>query len=84
MRDIPGARDRRGGPAMIICSCNVLSDHEVRNAAAGSEAPRTAAQIFGRLGRSPGCGCCARSIRQIVITRSLADNPPGLETEFAR
>ena len=69
---------------MIICSCNVLSDEEVRNVLAAVEAPRTAAQIFGRLGRSPGCGCCARSIRQIATARSLPDSLPGLEAEIGR
>ena len=51
---------------MIICSCNVLSDHDVRSLAAAPEAPRTAAQVYGGLGCSPECGRCARTIRRIV------------------
>lgn len=50
---------------MIVCSCNVLSDHEVRTACAKS-APRTAGQVYGCLGCSAQCGRCARSIRKIM------------------
>ena len=51
---------------MIICSCNVLSDMDVRGVAAAADAPRTAAQVHRCLGCSPECGSCARTIRQIV------------------
>ena len=50
---------------MIVCSCNVLSDHEVRNACAKS-APRTTGQVYGCLGCSAQCGRCARTIRRIM------------------
>jgi bacterioferritin-associated ferredoxin len=52
---------------MIICSCNVLSDDEVRTVLAGSDlAPRTAGEVYGCLGCSPQCGRCARTIRRIM------------------
>jgi bacterioferritin-associated ferredoxin len=52
---------------MIICSCNVLSDDEVRAALAGSDQPpRTAGQVYGCLGCSPQCGRCARTIKRIM------------------
>jgi bacterioferritin-associated ferredoxin len=52
---------------MIICSCNVLTDHEIRSALAASEArPRTAGQVYGCLGCSPQCGRCARTIKRIM------------------
>ncbi len=51
---------------MIVCSCNVLSDHEVRAAVAGSPSPRTTGQVYGCLGCSPQCGRCARTIRRIM------------------
>ncbi|MCB1414409.1 MAG: (2Fe-2S)-binding protein [Xanthobacteraceae bacterium] len=52
---------------MIICSCNVLSDHDVRNAVTvGDRIPRTAGQVYGCLGCSAQCGRCARTIRQIM------------------
>jgi bacterioferritin-associated ferredoxin len=52
---------------MIICSCNVLSDDEVRSAVAASDLPpRTAGQVYGCLGCSPQCGRCARTIKRIM------------------
>jgi bacterioferritin-associated ferredoxin len=50
---------------MIVCSCNVLSDQEVRTACARST-PRTTGQVYGCLGCSAQCGRCARSIRKIM------------------
>lgn len=50
---------------MIVCSCNVLSDHEIRNAVA-VQAPRTAGQVYGCLGCSAQCGRCVRTIRKIM------------------
>jgi bacterioferritin-associated ferredoxin len=50
---------------MIVCSCNVLSDNEVRNAVT-STAPRKANQVYGCLGCSAQCGRCARTIRKIM------------------
>jgi bacterioferritin-associated ferredoxin len=52
---------------MIVCSCNVLSDHDVRNAvSASSELRRNAKQIYGCLGCSAECGRCARTIKSII------------------
>jgi bacterioferritin-associated ferredoxin len=51
---------------MIVCSCNVLSDHDVRTAVTAPDAPRTAGQVYGCLGCSAQCGRCARTIRQIM------------------
>jgi bacterioferritin-associated ferredoxin len=52
---------------MIVCSCNVLSDDDVRNAVNASEQlPRNAKQIYGCLGCSAECGRCARTIKTII------------------
>jgi len=52
---------------MIVCSCNVLSDHDVRNAVSGSGSlPRNAKQLYGCLGCSADCGRCARTINTII------------------
>jgi bacterioferritin-associated ferredoxin len=51
--------------SMIVCSCNVLSDKEVRNAV-NTAAPRTCGQVYGCLGCSAQCGRCARTIRKIM------------------
>ena len=50
---------------MIVCSCNVLSDRDVRTAVV-AQTPRTAGQVYGCLGCSPQCGRCARTIRGIM------------------
>ena len=50
---------------MIVCSCNVLSDHAVRRAVTAS-APRTTGEVYGCLGCSAQCGRCARTIRKIM------------------
>ena len=58
-----------GGSAvvMIVCSCNVLSDHDVRNAVnAASDMPRNAKQVYGCLGCSAECGRCAKTIKAII------------------
>jgi bacterioferritin-associated ferredoxin len=51
---------------MIVCSCNVLSDHDVRTALNHAETPRTPRQIYGCLGCGAQCGRCARTIRRIM------------------
>lgn len=61
-----GFRDNQSGfDAVIICSCNVISDNEVRAAAADFDAPRMS-EVYRRLGRVPECGRCKRSVREIV------------------
>ncbi len=52
---------------MIVCSCNVLSDGDVRACLnPGPDCPRTPAQVYTCLGCSPECGKCARTIRAIM------------------
>ena len=52
---------------MIVCSCNVLTDHDVRSAVSAAEdLPRNAKQIYGCLGCSAECGRCARTIKTII------------------
>lgn len=52
---------------MIVCSCNILSDGQVRDCLApGPGCPRTPAQVYACLGCSAKCGSCARTIRSIM------------------
>jgi bacterioferritin-associated ferredoxin len=51
---------------MIVCSCNVLTDHDVRTALSHAETPRTPGAVYGCLGCGPQCGRCARTIRRIM------------------
>lgn len=58
---------------MIVCSCNVLSDKQVKALlATGAAGPRTPAQVYRCLGCSPQCGRCAATIRDIMRA-SFAD-----------
>jgi bacterioferritin-associated ferredoxin len=61
------ASPKRPANFMIVCSCNVLSDHDVRNAvSAASDLPRNAKQVYGCLGCSAECGRCARTLQTII------------------
>ena len=51
---------------MIVCSCNVLSDHDVRQVVTAEARPRSTGQVYGCLGCSAQCGRCARTIRRIM------------------
>jgi bacterioferritin-associated ferredoxin len=52
---------------MIVCSCNVLSDHDVRGVLAdGKASPRKTRQVYGCLGCNAQCGRCVRTIRRIM------------------
>jgi len=62
---------------MIVCSCNVLSDQDVRGAVAAT-APRTTGQVYDCLGCSAQCGRCARTIRKIMDEAvGVANCPAG-------
>ncbi len=52
---------------MIVCSCNVLSDDDVRTAVnVSQDLPRNPKQLYGCLGCSVECGRCARTIKTII------------------
>jgi bacterioferritin-associated ferredoxin len=60
---------------MIVCSCNVLSDSQIRTAVADAT-PRSPAQVYGCLGCSPQCGRCIRTIRRLM-DETLGSCPPS-------
>ena len=51
---------------MIICSCNVLTDHDVRSAVKTTNSAKSARAVYGCLGCSAQCGRCVRTIRKIM------------------
>jgi bacterioferritin-associated ferredoxin len=62
---------------MIVCSCNVLSDGQIKACVnGGPSCPRTAADVYQCLGCSPKCGRCARTIRQIVANALMGVDVP--------
>lgn len=50
---------------MVICSCNALSDHEVRDAVINGMS-RKISDVYRELGRVPQCGRCVRAIQDIL------------------
>jgi bacterioferritin-associated ferredoxin len=60
---------------MIVCSCNVLSDRDVRIALGGEQLPRSTGQIYGCLGCSVQCGRCARTLRRILDEATAGVQP---------
>jgi bacterioferritin-associated ferredoxin len=50
---------------MIVCSCNVLSDYEVRTVVS-TATRRTPSHVYGCLGCRVQCGRCAHTIRKIM------------------
>lgn len=58
---------------MIVCSCNVISDHDIRDAVVSNDAELcSAAQVYDCLGCVVRCGRCSHSVRRI-----LEERPPG-------
>ena len=51
---------------MIVCSCNVFSENEVRHALANAVRPPRVSQVYACLGCTRQCGRCARTIKKIV------------------
>jgi bacterioferritin-associated ferredoxin len=48
-----------------VCSCNVISDHQVRSVTA-ERTVRGTSEVYRCLGCSAECGRCARTIRRIM------------------
>lgn len=48
---------------MYVCSCNALTDHDVRAIAADAA---SVAEVYVCLGCTPCCGVCARTIRKVL------------------
>ena len=73
---------------MIVCSCNVLTDHDVRATLSAREAaPRTTGQVYDCLGCSPQCGRCARTIRRIMneaLNGAAAASEPACCRDIAK
>ncbi len=52
---------------MIVCSCNCLTEAQVRESCTRTEgAARSTFEVYKCLGCSPKCGTCARTIRNIM------------------
>jgi bacterioferritin-associated ferredoxin len=54
------------GAAMIVCSCNFVTDSEIRATLAGGACPRTPFAVYERLGCRLNCGRCIATVRTII------------------
>ena len=55
---------------MIICSCNFISDRDVREAVVTADVGVcSTAQVYNCLGHLVRCGHCSRSVRTILQER---------------
>ena len=68
---------------MIICSCNFLTDREVRTMVTTAvRPPTTPGQVYKCLGCRPKCGRCARSI-SLIMGEALGCSRTGLVKKLA-
>ena len=51
---------------MIVCSCNVLSDAQVKSAFGGGAAQPRMSSIYTSLGCTAKCGRCTHTIKSIL------------------
>ena len=51
---------------MIVCSCNLLTDVEIRASLAKPNAPERVRDVYAALGCAPKCGGCAASINRLI------------------
>jgi len=70
---------------MIVCSCNVLSDHEIRLVATRAGEPTLSpCQVHACLGCRVQCGRCVRAIRRIISeAKQKIDVTYGPASEYA-
>jgi len=55
--------------AVIICSCNVFSEQQVRSALADATQQMRMSQVYACLGKAAQCGRCARTIKEIMSSK---------------
>ncbi len=51
---------------MVVCSCNLVTDHQLRSTLAKAPQRQRMSQIYDGLGSSAKCGRCAHTIKRIV------------------
>ena len=54
---------------MIVCSCNVFSDHQVRSVVAKEARRPRMSEVYAGLGCGAQCGRCAHTIKWIIDER---------------
>lgn len=65
--------------AMIVCSCHVISDTDLRDALVASDRPvRHLRDIYAQAGVSPQCGRCAPTVRHVASMAGAVPSPENL------
>ena len=54
------------GTSMIVCSCNIVTDSEIRATLASGACPRTPFAVYECLGCRFNCGRCIATVRTII------------------
>ena len=54
---------------MIVCSCNVFSDHQMRSVVAKEAQRPRMSEVYASLGCSAQCGRCAHTIKRLMDER---------------
>ena len=52
---------------MIVCSCNFLSDTQVKSAIAGATPYPRMSRVYASLGCAAKCGRCAHTIKNMLV-----------------
>ncbi len=51
---------------MIVCSCNVFTDHQLRSTLGKATQRPRMSQVYGYLGGRAQCGQCAHTIKRML------------------
>ena len=54
---------------MIVCSCNALTDVDIRASIAVLNGPRRVCEVYASLGCTAKCGSCAVTISALISER---------------
>ncbi|MEM9097509.1 MAG: (2Fe-2S)-binding protein [Pseudomonadota bacterium] len=73
---------------MIVCSCTLVTDHDIRRAVAWMRAsdPQvmiTPGKVYRALGKKADCGGCIRLFVDTIWNHSKLDLPPDLLTPIS-
>jgi bacterioferritin-associated ferredoxin len=58
---------------MIVCSCNVLTDADIRASIATLNGPRRVCDVYASLGCAAKCGGCAGTICALISEAEVRD-----------
>jgi bacterioferritin-associated ferredoxin len=66
---------------VIVCSCNLLTDSDIRASLAKPNAPERVRDVYASLGCAPQCGGCARSINRLIDEAKAESNGSAFDVE---